>query len=150
MKRGSRYIFIYPMTRMLWKEREIYFEQAQLVFGHIVAGSDTIYHFVYRMSIIRPVIAFLFLLQTLIYMGLLLILYQWNTILSFFILVCCLFPLNQLYQKLYDTGRTALSQVPTLRKLLLLNRFLAPLQIPAAFVTSCTINAVLTLLLLGS
>ena len=60
------------------------------------------------------------------------------------------FPLRQIYPRPYNADGTALSRVPTLQKSLLLQGFLAPPQVPVAFVALCTIGAACALLPLGS
>ncbi len=55
-----------------------------------------------------------------------------------------------MYPRPYNAGGTALSRMLTLQKLLLFQGFLAPPQIPIAFVALCTIGEACTFLLLGS
>lgn len=76
--------------------------------------------------------------------------YRRDIILSFFTPVCRLLPLRQLYQGSYNAGGTALLQVPTLQKLLLLQIFLAPPQVTVAFVAFYATGATYALLHLGS
>ena len=67
--------------------------------------------------------------------------YEGNTIPSLLTPVCGPPPLRQMYPGPYNAGGTALLQVPTLQKSLLLQGFLAPPQVPVAFVALCTIGA---------
>ena len=55
-----------------------------------------------------------------------------------------------MYPMPYNVGGTVLSRVPTLQKLPILQRFLAPPQLPVALIILCIIGATYSLLLLNS